>query len=43
MTTKVSVLGSTGSIGTQTLEIIDACPDDYEVVSLGAADCSFNG
>ncbi|KIE50454.1 MAG: 1-deoxy-D-xylulose 5-phosphate reductoisomerase [marine actinobacterium MedAcidi-G2B] len=37
MTTKVSVLGSTGSIGTQTLEIIDACPDDYEVVSLGAA------
>lgn len=37
MATKVSVLGSTGSIGTQTLEIIDACPDDYEVVSLGAA------
>ena len=38
MTTKVSVLGSTGSIGTQTLEIIGACPDDYEVVSLGAAE-----
>ena len=37
MTTKVSVLGSTGSIGTQALEIIDACPDGYEVVSLGAA------
>ncbi len=37
MTTKVSVLGSTGSIGTQTLEIIDSCSDDYEVVSLGAA------
>ena len=37
MTTKVSVLGSTGSIGTQTLEIVDSCPDEYEVVSLGAA------
>ena len=37
MTTKVSVLGSTGSIGTQTLEIIDSCSDDYEVISLGAA------
>jgi 1-deoxy-D-xylulose-5-phosphate reductoisomerase len=37
MATKVSVLGSTGSIGTQTLEIIDSCSDDYEVVSLGAA------
>ena len=37
MATKVSVLGSTGSIGTQTLEIIDSCPEDYEVVSLGAA------
>tara|TARA_E500000331_G_C17199592_1_gene688674 strand:- start:284 stop:1438 length:1155 start_codon:yes stop_codon:yes gene_type:complete len=37
MATKVSVLGSTGSIGTQTLEIIDACPEEYEVVSLGAA------
>ena len=37
MATKVSVLGSTGSIGTQTLEIIDACSEEYEVVSLGAA------
>ena len=37
MAAKVSVLGSTGSIGTQTLEIIDSCPDEYEVVSLGAA------
>ena len=37
MATKVSVLGSTGSIGTQTLEIIDSCSDDYEVISLGAA------
>ena len=37
MATKVSVLGSTGSIGTQTLEIVDSCPDEYEVVSLGAA------
>jgi len=37
MATKVSVLGSTGSIGTQTLEIIDSCSDGYEVISLGAA------
>ena len=37
MATKVSILGSTGSIGTQTLEIVDSCPDEYEVVSLGAA------
>ena len=31
------MLGSTGSIGTQALEVIRASPDRYEVVALGAA------
>lgn len=31
----VSVLGSTGSIGTQTLEIVREQPDDYRVTALG--------
>jgi 1-deoxy-D-xylulose-5-phosphate reductoisomerase len=31
------VLGSTGSIGTQTLDIIAARPDEFDVVALGAA------
>ena len=35
--TSVAVLGSTGSIGTQTLDIVDACPGDFDVVALGAA------
>ena len=35
MTTSVSVLGSTGSIGTQTLEIIRERPGDYTVTALG--------
>ncbi len=35
MTTSVSVLGSTGSIGTQTLEIVRERPDDYVVTALG--------
>jgi 1-deoxy-D-xylulose-5-phosphate reductoisomerase len=29
-------LGSTGSIGTQTLEIVDACPDNFVVDALSA-------
>ncbi|RIE00873.1 1-deoxy-D-xylulose-5-phosphate reductoisomerase, partial [Cohnella faecalis] len=33
---KVSVLGSTGSIGTQTLDVISRDPDSYEVVGLAA-------
>jgi 1-deoxy-D-xylulose-5-phosphate reductoisomerase len=33
----VSVAGSTGSIGTQTLEVVAAEPDRFEVVALGAA------
>jgi 1-deoxy-D-xylulose-5-phosphate reductoisomerase len=37
MTTSVAVLGSTGSIGTQTLDICAAHPDRYRVAALGAA------
>lgn len=36
MVTTVSVAGSTGSIGTQTLEVVAAEPDRYEVVAIGA-------
>jgi len=32
----ISVLGSTGSIGTQTLEIVEAFPDRFKVVALTA-------
>jgi 1-deoxy-D-xylulose-5-phosphate reductoisomerase len=35
--TSVAVLGSTGSIGTQTLDIVAARPDRYEVAAIGAA------
>lgn len=35
--TSVAVLGSTGSIGTQTLEVVDAEPERFEVVALGAS------
>jgi len=34
--TTVSLAGSTGSIGTQTLEVVAAEPERYEVVALGA-------
>ena len=37
MTTTLAVLGSTGSIGTQTLDIVRAAPERFEVVALGAA------
>jgi hypothetical protein len=33
---KISLLGSTGSIGTQTLDIVEARPDIYEVTALAA-------
>ena len=33
----VAILGSTGSIGTQTLDIVEARPDRYRVAALGAA------
>src|SRR3712207_3675434 len=35
--TSVAVVGSTGSIGTQTLDVVRAEPGRYEVVALGAA------
>jgi len=35
--TSVAVLGSTGSIGTQTLEVVSARSDEFDVVALGAA------
>ena len=37
MSTSVAVLGSTGSIGTQTLDIVDGHSDRYRVTALGAA------
>ncbi len=35
--TSIAVLGSTGSIGTQTLEIVRAAPDRYQVFAIGAS------
>jgi 1-deoxy-D-xylulose-5-phosphate reductoisomerase len=36
-TRTVCLAGSTGSIGTQALEVIEACGDEFEVASLGAS------
>ncbi len=36
MVKKISLLGSTGSIGTQTLEVVDELGEDYRVVALAA-------
>lgn len=36
MSKKIALLGSTGSIGTQTLDIVRACGDEFEVISLTA-------
>jgi 1-deoxy-D-xylulose-5-phosphate reductoisomerase len=33
---RLSLLGSTGSIGTQTLEIVDACPENFVIDALSA-------
>ncbi|GGD68070.1 1-deoxy-D-xylulose-5-phosphate reductoisomerase [Paenibacillus nasutitermitis] len=33
---KLTILGSTGSIGTQTLNVVEANPDAYEIVGLSA-------
>ena len=33
---KIIILGSTGSIGTQALDIVRACPDKYTVTALAA-------
>jgi 1-deoxy-D-xylulose-5-phosphate reductoisomerase len=35
-TVTVSLVGSTGSIGTQALDVIEGCPDRFRVVALGA-------
>jgi len=35
--TTVSLIGSTGSIGTQALDVVRSAPDAFEVVALGAA------
>jgi 1-deoxy-D-xylulose-5-phosphate reductoisomerase len=32
----LSLVGSTGSIGTQAIEVVDQCPDRYRVTALGA-------
>jgi 1-deoxy-D-xylulose-5-phosphate reductoisomerase len=34
--TTVSLIGSTGSIGTQAVEVIEACPERFDVVAIGA-------
>jgi 1-deoxy-D-xylulose-5-phosphate reductoisomerase len=34
--TRLTILGSTGSIGRQALEIVDAFPGEFEIVGLGA-------
>ncbi len=39
-TTKLSLLGSTGSIGTQTLEVVERFPERFEVIALGAGRCT---
>jgi 1-deoxy-D-xylulose-5-phosphate reductoisomerase len=35
-TTTVSLIGSTGSIGTQAIDVVEACPDRFSVVAIGA-------
>ena len=35
--TRVAILGSTGSIGTNTLDVIQAMPERFEVISMSAA------
>ena len=39
-TTKLSLLGSTGSIGTQTLDVVERFDERFEVIALGAGRCS---
>jgi len=38
MRKRISILGSTGSVGTQTLEVIRQFPEEFEVVGLSAGD-----
>ncbi|HET9601221.1 MAG TPA: 1-deoxy-D-xylulose-5-phosphate reductoisomerase [Acidimicrobiales bacterium] len=42
MTIRVAIAGSSGSIGTQTLEVIRAEPDRYQVVGLGVGASAAN-
>ncbi len=37
MKKKISILGSTGSIGRQALEVVDRMPDNFEIYALAAA------
>ncbi len=37
MTTTVALAGSTGSIGTQTIDVVEAEPDRFRIVALGAS------
>jgi 1-deoxy-D-xylulose-5-phosphate reductoisomerase len=37
LTTTVALAGSTGSIGTQTIDVVDAEPDRFRIVALGAS------
>lgn len=37
MKKKISILGSTGSIGRQALEVVDKMPDNFEIYALAAA------
>jgi 1-deoxy-D-xylulose-5-phosphate reductoisomerase len=34
---RVALAGSTGSIGTQTVEVVAAAPDDFEITAIGAS------
>src|SRR5580658_4898991 len=36
MTRKIAILGSTGSIGRQTFNVVESLPEDFEVVSMSA-------
>ena len=36
MKKKISILGSTGSIGRQALEVINKLPESFEIISLAA-------
>ncbi len=36
MRKRISILGSTGSIGTQALEVIEQLKDKFEIISLSA-------
>jgi 1-deoxy-D-xylulose-5-phosphate reductoisomerase len=36
MTRKIAILGSTGSIGRQTFNVVESLPEDFEVISMSA-------